>query len=590
MTNDFVIPADFKQRLDTFFADQMETLQIPGAVFTLVQGEEIVISQGYGVANRLLEAPYDPVDTIVHGGSVIKVIIATAVMQQREAGHVDLHTDVNEYLRDFKLPNDFDEPITLHHLLHHTSGLDVKFNSTRAFDVDGLEPLGYYLAHALPPRIMPPGLIRNYNDFGIALAALVIQDAANVPLDRLLWENIFQPLEMTSTSLLVPEDALERLAIGYTIKDREMKPNLIGNYLLQTGPGAAFNTTAVDMAHFISAHLQNGRYQNKQILSPSLIDEMHTTQFRHHPRLPGMAFAFDELFVNGRRLLAKSGGAPGTNNRLILIPDAGIGFFVSYNRYNGRLHNQLTQRIMDTLFATKTTPVLEPTITADLTTIRGSYRELNSSSATTFEKIGSLAAQITVKTEENTLKLFGDTFVPVTDNLFQAKDNGRYAAINPDIQGKQYLFYERTAYEKLPFQETRPFQLGLVGFSSLTFLLGTVTWFSAGGGHLSQFFAAVTSAGNLLFLVGLTLFLLELNRGGEPPWEIEFGLPTPLLALLVIPLFTAVMAALMVILWVLGMIQGEITTTAVLVNTAVLLGELTFIYCLRTWNLFGYKL
>lgn len=579
--------------LDPFFAEQLDALQVPGAVFCLVQGEEIVLAKGYGLANRLLETPYDAEETIVHGGSIMKLLVATAVMQLAEQGQVDLHADVNTYLRRFQIPLAFNRPITLHHLLLHTAGLDVRFNSSRVFHPDDLEPMGRYLARALPPRLWPPGEIRNYNDYGYALAALVVQDASGVPLDRYLWDHLFQPLNMRRTMLLVPDEALPRLAIGYTLKAGQIAPNLVGNYLLQTGAGAAFNTTAGDMAHFLMAHLQHGRFHDRRILQAETAQQMQATHFRHHPRLPGVTYGFDEVFVNGRRLLAKSGGAPGMHNRLVLLPQAQVGFFVSYNRYHATLHTRLTQQLMDAFFPPP--PPAPPDAPVTLTAaqqrqISGAYRELNGVSLTTFEKIGSLRQQIRVSAQaDGSLALSGRRLQPVAADLFQWVDGGQYVAAGEDSRGKRYLFMARTAYEKLAWWETRPFQLSLLGTSLVPFLLGVIAWFNGAAGPASLL-AALVGAGNLLFTAGLALFLLDLNRDGEPPWEIEYGLPTPLLGLLALPLITTFLAGLMGPLTVWAAVQGNLAFTAVIRNLFLLLGQIAFVACLRTWNLFGYKL
>ena len=51
-------------------------------------------------------------------------------------------------------------------------------------------------------------------------------------------------------------------------------------------------TTATDMAHFMIAHLQDGRYEGVRILNETSAREMHRRQFSHHPRLTGRLFRF----------------------------------------------------------------------------------------------------------------------------------------------------------------------------------------------------------------------------------------------------------------------------------------------------------
>ena len=102
---------------DTFFAEKMETLHIPGVIFIFVQGGEVVYARGYGYANLETATPINANSSVVRIGSISKPFVATAVMQLVEQGKLNLHTDINQYLTAFQVESTFLEPITLAHLL-----------------------------------------------------------------------------------------------------------------------------------------------------------------------------------------------------------------------------------------------------------------------------------------------------------------------------------------------------------------------------------------------------------------------------------------------------------------------------------------
>ena len=114
-----------------------------------------------------------------------------------------MHTDVNDYLTQFQVPDTFAEPITLHHLLHHTAGLDAGFIGVRVSSAAEIQPLGQFLAENLPPRVRPPGEFRNYNDYNIALAGLVVEEVSGIPINEYIETRIFQPLQMDSQSVII---------------------------------------------------------------------------------------------------------------------------------------------------------------------------------------------------------------------------------------------------------------------------------------------------------------------------------------------------------------------------------------------------
>ena len=148
--------------LDLFFAERMETLHIPGVVFAVVKDGDVFFKKGYGYADVEARTPVDPDATLFQVASVSKLFTATALMQLVEQGRVDLHTDVNHYLKQVQLDPAFGEPVTPAHLLTHTGGFDERNIGYIARDAATVRPLGTYLADRMPPRALPPGTVTSY--------------------------------------------------------------------------------------------------------------------------------------------------------------------------------------------------------------------------------------------------------------------------------------------------------------------------------------------------------------------------------------------------------------------------------------------
>ena len=401
--------------------------------------------------------------------------------------------------------------------------------------------------------------------------------------------HIFAPLQMDSTHMIVPESQLDRLAVGYGYDGEKLYPRLRGNYFLHTAPGAAYNTTANDIAHFMIAHLQDGRFHQTQLLQPATIADMHRTQFSHDPHLPGMAYAFDEMEINGRRLLNKNGGSPGMQNRIVLLPEEGVGWFISYNRYLGGLHNNLTQLLMDTYFPADNPPQLDPPLPGqELQGYTGYYREIIDYSSQSLEKVSTLPNQIKVTTDGNTLQLFGSEYQPLGNDVFQ-RESGTYAVFDRNENGRIHAFYFfRTPYERIPWHETLPVQATLVGLGLLGSLAALILAFTVGGslpGWLRKL-TAISALTNILFLIGFTLFLLNATSGGEPPWELLYGASTTLLILLTIPLivmgFVSITAVATLILW-------RTSSSHLAAPIILTIATTALIIFLNTWNLLGYR-
>ncbi|HSG45724.1 MAG TPA: serine hydrolase domain-containing protein, partial [Anaerolineales bacterium] len=157
-------PEDVQTFLDEFMSENMESYGVPGLAFVMVKDGELFFSKGYGYADLENQVLFDPEQTIIRAGSMVKTVTALAVMQLVEQGMIDLDTDVNQYLTQLQVPSTYDEPVTARQLLHYTAGFDARFIGIRVENADEIMPLGDYLAEHLTDRVRPPGEFRAYND------------------------------------------------------------------------------------------------------------------------------------------------------------------------------------------------------------------------------------------------------------------------------------------------------------------------------------------------------------------------------------------------------------------------------------------
>jgi CubicO group peptidase (beta-lactamase class C family) len=321
-------PVELQTFADTFFAEHMETLHIPGVTFVFVQGGEVVFASGYGYADLETATSIDADSSVVRIGSVSKLFVATAVMQLVERGELDLHTDINQYLTAFQLESTFPEPVTLAHLLTHTGGfVDPPYFTYT--DPQKVPPLGPFLAADMPSPTYPPGEVFIYSNYGYALAALIVEEAAGIPFDQYVEQNIFTPLKMTRSSYLLAPPLPENLVTGYSYRDGEQIPQPIDyddDY-----PGGSIVSTAEDMSHFMLAHLGDGCYQGGCILKAATLAKMHQRQAETPYEGQSVTFGFTEGVIDGQRLLGHAGAICGFGNSLDLFPEHDAGYFFSFN-------------------------------------------------------------------------------------------------------------------------------------------------------------------------------------------------------------------------------------------------------------------
>ena len=421
-------------------------------MFVLVQNGQILYQRGYGFADVERRRRVDPFTTIWRIGSISKVFTTTATVQLADRGRFRLTDDVNQYLTRFKVASTFSEPVRFWHLLTHTAGFDEIRPGTRADTEQELLSLGDFLAPRLV-RLRPPGQIISYSTYGISLAGYLIEQTSGVDFETYLRRNLWTPLGMTRTNIAVPAKLKDDLAKGY---EWENGVNRQANWeWYHSTPASSINSTAVDMAQFIIALLQRGKYDNARILSESAARDLLRQHFTMHPQLAGFAYGFQEAFTNGEHIFEHGGNVEGFAAQLVLLPDRGIGFFVASQHEPAQLKDVVEKALLDHYFPDqrpRVPPVPMPGYRERVSRFAGTY-ELNDFCHTCGAD-RRVYPRIEVKTfPDGTLAITGNEehFVEVSP-LFFRKVNGAPggAVFHQDPSGKidfiagdSWLVFER---------------------------------------------------------------------------------------------------------------------------------------------------
>ncbi len=228
---------------------------IAGAGVAVVENGTPVHLAGYGFANLEQHIPLDAASSLMHIGSVGKTFTAVAIMQLVERGLLDLDADLNTYL-DFAIPATFAQPITIRHLLTHTSGFEAHALGIMTIDAGRLPDIRTYLVGNMPTRMRPPGEAIGYSNYGLALLGYVVERVSGMSLSDYLDANLLRPLGMTQSSaqIIPPANLNDQLAVEYSA--RQPQPP---EYVAALG-AAPIRSTAADMANYMIAHLQLGRF------------------------------------------------------------------------------------------------------------------------------------------------------------------------------------------------------------------------------------------------------------------------------------------------------------------------------------------
>ena len=318
---------DAQAWLDGLMPTALRTARTPGAVVSIVKDGQVLFEKGYGVSDEKTRTPVDPKRTLFRPGSTSKLFTWTAVMQLVEQGKLDLDVDVNKYL-DFKIPPLDGQPITLRQIMTHRAGFEERIKDLVAFDASDPD-LREVLSGNMPARIYPAGTASAYSNYATGVAGYIVQRVSGMPFNDYIERNIFGPLNMKHSSFRQPlPDAIKAdMSVGY---EESGKPGK-GFEVVNIPPAGSLSSTGEDMAHFMIAHLADGKYGDAQILRPETARMMHTTITRPFPDLNGIALGFYQTNINGHRVIAHGGDLNYFHSDLFLFLDDHVGLFVSVN-------------------------------------------------------------------------------------------------------------------------------------------------------------------------------------------------------------------------------------------------------------------
>ncbi|MFF5108386.1 serine hydrolase domain-containing protein [Streptosporangium sp. NPDC000509] len=579
--------ADF---FDAAMADGLVANHVPGAVVSVVGGGRMLFSKGYGLADIENRRPFAPDTSMVRIASITKLFTWTAVMQQVQQGRLDLKADVNRYLTAFRIPATYSRPITLQDLMDHTAGFEDRTIGVGSRSEDDVPPLADYLADNMPARVRPPGEVSAYSNYGAALAGYIVSRVSGQPYDEYVRDHLLDPLAMWHSTAAEPVAAplAADLARSYDYEGGTYrhKPFVFDNL----APDGSISATANDMAHFMIAHLLDGRFGGRRILDEPTARLMHRRTFAADPRIDGYVHGFKEQTLNGHRVIMHDGGWEGFQSALLLVPDVGLGLFVSMNSPGGA---DATTKIIPAFFD-RFLPGKRavPDGGASVMPVEGFYKPTRSAESS-IEKVVALTGSTLLRVEGGKLTFRGSTWSPLGPGLYQQDGGTRRLAPVTGGSGVAYVATDGPAYQRVPWWDTPPVNVVIVllfAVSALTAVLGLPVAAVVGRAkerpvprvwRAARVLAGLAAAIGLVFVVLFTLVL-----AGDT--SILYGVPTNVQVLLVLPLLVLALTVAAIAATVRAWRRAGVLARGH--QVVVLAGLLALLWFCRHWNLLGWHL
>lgn len=334
---------------------------LPGFAVAVVSSNAVLYQRGFGHADLQAKRPYTE-ETLQNVGSVSKTVIGVAIVKAIELGYFGLDTEINSIL-PFRVQHPHGGgPITVRHLVTHTSGIvdddevyghsyyllpDADHGSPlyQQFKRDFTQPgrqdlsLGAFLRNYLATdgrnyrktnfATAAPGAAYHYSNIGAALAAYLVEVKSGQSFEAFTARHIFEPLQMRSTSWRADPAQARRQALAYNRRHQAYP-----RYALVTYPDGGLTTSAADLARFLMAMVK-GYKGGEGVLSKAGFTLLFDPEFAPDALPTGIPAGepnggvFWRIRRNG--LVGHSGSDPGVTAFMFIDPASGTGRILMTN-------------------------------------------------------------------------------------------------------------------------------------------------------------------------------------------------------------------------------------------------------------------
>jgi CubicO group peptidase (beta-lactamase class C family) len=340
----------------TTIQEQMQAQRISGFAIALVDGDEVLWSEGFGCTDWSCKTPVTP-DTPSGIQSMSKSFTAAAVLLAVQEGLLDLEAPVSRYLPDFRVNSLFDErpqdSITLRMLLSHTAGFTHEAPVGNNFDLEPGDWQSHIASISETWLKYPVGQQWSYSNLGIDLAGYILEKVSGVPFAEAVQTRLLTPLGMENSTFGIGEIA-------------QMSPRMVGqNPLIQEVPlvtlmpSGGLYASANDMARYLQFYLNDGKVNDRQMLDSSLVTLMYQPQFQasvsenYGLGLGAAPGKYGSLKVN------HGGAGFGFMSMMTWYPALDLGVVWLSNSTGHDLQNWLADAILEDVIATAPAVYLE---------------------------------------------------------------------------------------------------------------------------------------------------------------------------------------------------------------------------------------
>jgi CubicO group peptidase (beta-lactamase class C family) len=330
-------PIDFTE-LDKLILTELKEKNTPGTVITVISGDQIIYQKAFGVANVETNAEMQP-EMLFRLGSTTKMFTAAALLTLAEQNKIKMNEPIGNRVKGL---NARLGQVTPHHLLSNSAGI----RDFAAPVISNDDPSLGNMVRGWKDDVFfaGQGEIYSYSSPGFWLSGFVVEELQGKPYADAMTELLFKPIGMERTTLRPFMAITYPFATGHVVQ--EGKATIIRPMFNNTAmwPAGSIFSNAKDLSRWVIALMNEGKVDGKQLLSPSLINQM----VQHHIPVPGESdsyygYGLTVFKYKGLEFVGHGGFSRGYGSMIQMVPSRKFAVIVLTNKSGETMRKSLNK-------------------------------------------------------------------------------------------------------------------------------------------------------------------------------------------------------------------------------------------------------
>jgi len=455
--------------MDEIVNRAMVNNNLPGLEVIVVQEGQVLFETALGQADIMRNQAMSLDRSVIQTGSISKVFTSYLLLHWMDRKKIEVEEAIESYLPLNIKDKSSLVGLTFGNVLTHTTGIaTLKADSavsespiTMYKPSFGVEANKFFSNYKLKPVIEKDEfiLLSNVNSL---LAGVLIESLSGLTYEKAMSNLLKSTFGMNMSASMVSGETVGNIELIQNYAVSGGRHEALGNYRTIYLPSDDFLTTASEISRFMTF-----------MTGENVSDEMKEAFFtRQAGSFSGRSFGLSKTQYGKYEVFIQDGGIPGSNSRLLFVPQSNISVFITYNSNQLNARDEITKSIFEEILpGYDSITVHNPYEAEALERFVGVFSPVNASMES-IEKLTKIIHQLRVVNQGQMLLIDKMEYVPISETVFYNAEDNVYAEFKTDESGKlKALIIGNNVYTRASFFRSIYVEIGLLVFSAFFNLL-----------------------------------------------------------------------------------------------------------------------